>query len=269
MSERIKASVLATDMDGTFIPMASNPQNRKDLHAIQAELDKNNITLMYVTGRHLELVLEAIRSSELPSPPWLICDVGASIYHINDSGAYKALGAYTQQLFDIVGDHSRDAVVQQISELVDLKLQESERQTQFKISYYCDANMVDGAVRKLSQGLKLTSLPYRIISSIDPFTGIGLIDLLPAGVSKAYALRWWAAYTQSDHESILFAGDSGNDVAALTAGYRSIVVGNAESSVVDQVRRVHRINDWSDRLILCRAHATSGVLEGLRHFLKS
>ena len=268
MSERIKVSVLATDMDGTFIPMEGDSQNQTDLLELQGELDRNDIALMYVTGRHFDLVLDAIRSYGLPSPPWMICDVGASIYHINDLGTYTTLDAYTQQLIAIVGEHSRDALVRQINETVDLRLQEEEKQTEFKVSYYCDAEMLDDAVQRLTSALELARLPYRIISSVDPFTGVGLIDLLPAGVSKAYALRWWAGYTQSDHESIIFAGDSGNDVAALTAGYRSIVVGNAERSVVDQVQLSHREKAWSDRLVISSAHATSGVLEGLRYFLK-
>ena len=268
MSELTKVKVLATDMDGTFIPLEGNEQNRADLCELQAELDRNDIALMYVTGRHLNLVLDAIHSHGLPSPPWMICDVGASIYQVNDTGQYMLLEAYTRHLGELAGEFSRDALVQRVSDIAGLRAQEDEKQTRFKISYYCDADELDEVVVKLTAELERTGAPYRIIASIDPFTGVGLIDLLPSGVSKAYALRWWAAI-RSDHENIVFAGDSGNDIAALTAGYRSIVVGNAEDSVVDQVQRVHKSKDWNDRLVISASDATSGVLEGLRHFLKT
>lgn len=255
-------------MDGTFIPLAGNEQNRSDLHTLQAELERHEVTLMYVTGRHLELVLDAIRSDGLPSPRWMICDVGASIYHVNSTGVYTALQEYTQHLSDLVGEHSRATLVQQVGEIAGLRMQEPEKQTEFKISYYCNADNLTNIETLLMSELERSCAPYRIIASVDPFTGDGLIDFLPAGVSKAYALRWWAGHTQSEHQSIVFAGDSGNDIAALTAGYRSIVVGNAEKAIATEVRRVHELNGWSDRLVVSTSLATSGVLEGLKHFLK-
>ena len=67
-------------------------------------------------------------------------------------------------------------------------------------------------------------------------------------------------------ESIVFAGDSGNDLAALTAGYRAILVGNADRSLAHQALQAHQQSNWSDRLYLAREKATSGVLEGCRWF---
>ncbi len=64
----------------------------------------------------------------------------------------------------------------------------------------------------------------------------------------------------------MFAGDSGNDLAALSAGYRSIVVGNASKSVVEEVTAAHRAAGWQDRLFLASRPATSGVLQGFRYF---
>ena len=109
-------------------------------------------------------------------------------------------------------------------------------------------------------------IPYSVVQSVDPFTGSGLIDLLPKGVSKAYALAWWSQHVGLNSTAIVCAGDTGNDLAALTAGYRAIVVGNAERSLAKQVQEVHQRAGWSDRLYLARKPATSGVLEGCRWF---
>ena len=67
-------------------------------------------------------------------------------------------------------------------------------------------------------------------------------------------------------ESLVFAGDSGNDLAALIAGYRTIVVANADRRLAQQVQDAHRAAGWKDRLHLARGRATSGVLEGCRRF---
>ncbi|TWU51715.1 Mannosylfructose-phosphate phosphatase [Rubripirellula reticaptiva] len=255
-------------MDGTFIPLDGNEQNRLDLHELQLELDRNHIALMYVTGRHLELVLDAVRSHGLPSPPWMICDVGASIYQSGDAGKYVLVQGYTDHLGQLVGNHDRNRIVQSLDQFGNLELQEDEKQSRYKISYYCDAATLNKLVTAIKDQLSHDQAPYRVIDSIDPFTGRGLIDLLPTGVSKAYALQWWASHTGTDQASITFAGDSGNDLAALTAGYCSIVVGNADESVAAEVRRVHDSAGWTNRLIIAKAHATSGVLEGLRCFVR-
>jgi hydroxymethylpyrimidine pyrophosphatase-like HAD family hydrolase len=112
-----------------------------------------------------------------------------------------------------------------------------------------------------------TESPYETIASVDPFTGSGLIDCLPRGVSKDYALGWWVNHLGRSREEIVFAGDSGNDLAALTAGYRSIIVSNADASVTERARELHRSVGWTDRLFVASRPATSGVLEGLRHYL--
>lgn len=243
-------------MDGTFIPLDGNEQNSADLVELQSELDCNHIALLYVTGRHHELVLDAIRSHGLPSPPWMICDVGASIYHSENGRNYDLVQEYADHLGQLVGDHDRSRIVQCLGAIANLRMQEDEKQSRYKISYYCGAATIDKSVTAIRHQLGQDKAPYRVIDSVDPFTGDGLIDLLPTGVSKAYALKWWAIHTGTDQAAITFAGDSGNDLAALTAGYCSIIVGNADESVVAEAQRAHDSAGWTDRLVIAKAHAT-------------
>ena len=44
--------VLATDLDGTLIPLANNPSNKEDLCRLVSRLDEHKLGLVYVTGRH-------------------------------------------------------------------------------------------------------------------------------------------------------------------------------------------------------------------------
>lgn len=264
-----KISVLATDMDGTFIPLDGNEENRRDLEILRAELQSRALELLYVTGRHYELVLDAIRSHDLPEPRWLVCDVGSSVYQGDASGGHRKVSDYDDHLTEIVEAFDVPTLKDLFSSMSEMRIQESEKQGRFKLSYYCDAGILSELSAQLAQSLQENGAPYRLISSVDPFTGEGLIDFLPKGVSKDYALRWWVGHTRRDEQEVVFAGDSGNDLAALTAGYRSIVVANADPAVARQARLAHQSAGWTDRLFLAAKPATSGVLEGLNHFSKA
>ncbi len=262
-------NVLATDMDGTFIPLDGNQQNVRDLKSLCEELEQRRLELVYVTGRHYELVVDAIDHHELPVPQWIICDVGTSIYRSTSTGGHQVLRQYHEDLARIVGDFGVGQLADVLSKTDELTMQEPEKQGRFKLSYYCDASLLSRITVQVEQLVERIGAPYQIIASVDPFTGEGLIDFLPTRVSKDYGLRWWVQHTGRAREEVLFAGDSGNDLAALIAGYRSIVVANADDAVTQQVSRAHQSASWSDRLFLASQPATSGVLEGLRHFLKA
>jgi hydroxymethylpyrimidine pyrophosphatase-like HAD family hydrolase len=147
-----------------------------------------------------------------------------------------------------------------------LRLQEPEKQGRFKLSFYTDAGRLDELVARVQRELEKSLAPYTIVPSIDPFNGDGLIDVLPATVSKAHALEWLVQHMGSSREAVVFAGDSGNDLAALTAGYRAVLVGNADPLIAEQACQVHGESGWKNRLYLARGQATSGVLEGCRWF---
>ena len=134
------------------------------------------------------------------------------------------------------------------------------------MSFYTEAKQLDDAQAVLSDELAKLGLNGTIIASLDPFNGDGLLDVLPSGVSKAFALDWWINQHDYDSADVIFAGDSGNDFAAMTAGYQTIVVSNAEPSLVDLVRGAHANMNWTNRLHLTSQPATSGVLEGGRAF---
>ncbi|MFT5524361.1 MAG: sucrose-6F-phosphate phosphohydrolase [Pirellulaceae bacterium] len=258
--------VLATDLDGTLIPLADNQQNRADLRTLADELKQHRVTLVFVTGRHFESVTGAIEQFELPQPDWVICDVGTSIYQRHTTGRFEPLEAYQSHQDKIIAAMPLRTLRENLQSIDGLRLQEEEKQGRFKLSYYVDADQIDNLVRLIQQELDETNAPYSIIHSVDPFNGDGLIDLLPASVSKAHALDWWCRHIGLNSEAIVFAGDSGNDLAALTAGHRAIVVANADRVVVRQVHDKHREAGWKNRLFLATGDATTGVLEGCRWF---
>lgn len=257
--------VLATDLDGTLIPLENHPENARDLSLLTDDLSANDVTLTFVTGRHLASVQDAILRHSLPKPDWIICDVGTSIYH-HAGNSFRLANPYVAHLQSIVREYSTEVVREKFSAWQSLRVQEEEKQGVFKLSFYCEANQLEHLVIKLQEELAQHAIPYSVIGSVDPFNGDGLIDLLPSNVSKAHALQWWTQYTGLANEEAVFAGDSGNDLAALTAGYRTIVVGNADRALADTVRTHFEQNQQLDRLYLAEKTATSGVLAGCQHF---
>ena len=258
--------VLATDLDGTLIPLDGDEHNRADLQILARELQENGVTLVFVTGRHFASVSKAIERLQLPLPDWIICDVGTSIFERGETGNFRPIGAYEEHLRQVISAMPVGALRELLEPIRGLRLQEQQKQGRFKLSFYADAMELDRLVDQIRLELDRTASPYSIIHSVDPFNGDGLIDLVPAEASKAHALEWWCAHTRLSPNAIVFAGDSGNDLAALTAGHRAIVVANADHEVVQHAYNEHREAGWKNRLYIARSKATSGVLEGCRWF---
>ena len=258
---------LATDLDGTLIPLSGNPDHRLALTSLADLLKRHEISIAFVTGRHFSSVQEAIAEFNLPVPDWILCDVGTSVYERSADGNFHPVDRYARKLHGITQTKKQLELSNLGATIPNLRLQEPEKQSRFKISFYASPEYMESVVAQIRDYLIEVSAPYQIISSIDPFTGDGLIDLLPTGVSKAFALEWLSQELCISQQSIIFAGDSGNDMAAFNAGYQAVIVGNATTSIVQQVQETHRSAGWSNRLYHASQHATSGVLEGVEHFL--
>lgn len=274
--------VLATDLDGTLIPLDGNAQNVRDLRQIDEQLTLAGMQMLFVTGRHLASIMGVMLKKSLPQPDWIIGDVGTSIYRralsqaTSDShalapspttvGSYTLDGNYVAHLQELVGDFCVARLADCLQSIDDISLQEPEKQTRFKLSYYVDHDHSTVAMQRIEQRLVETRAPYTVVASRDPFTGDGLIDLLPRQVTKAHAIGWWAEQQSIDRTAILYAGDSGNDAAVFAAGYRSIIVANAAPEVLQAARDAHAQAGWSNRLFAAPTPATSGVLAGLKHY---
>lgn len=274
--------VLATDLDGTLIPLDGNEQNVQDLSLIGEHLSQNGMQMLFVTGRHLASIMAVMLEKSLPQPDWIIGDVGTSIYRreasieTNQSKAsatspdtvssYALDACYVDHLQELVGDFSVTRLADCLQSIGELRLQEPEKQTRFKLSYYVDHDRCSAATQQIEQRLFEMQAPYTVVASRDPFNGDGLIDLLPRQVTKAHGISWWAEQQSIDRQAILYAGDSGNDSAVFAAGYLSIIVANAAPEVLQAARAAHARAGWSDRIFAAPAPATSGVLAGLKHY---
>lgn len=258
-------SHLVTDLDGTFLPLPDEPAHLQALQEFRRLRSTAPFGLVFCTGRHFESTAAAMEESGLPCPDWIICDVGTSVYHRTESG-FGLFTPYHHHLAERVGAQDRREVEQLLETVEHLSLQCESHQGPFKISYECVTPKLDPLVGTVADLLADRELAYEVHGSVDPFLDCGLIDVLPTGVSKAYAVIWLATHADFTPDEVIYAGDSGNDLSALSAGFRAILVSNASPGLDIKIRE--RLGDAeTDRLLYCAsASATAGVLEGCRHF---
>jgi sucrose-6F-phosphate phosphohydrolase len=261
----IAPRVLATDLDGTLIPLPETESNSRDLRRIVDHFAKSNQPLVFATGRHFESVLDAIAQYDLPTPEWIVCDVGSAIYQrVGDS--FKVFEKYEAHLTETAGGMERALIEETLCEIKGLEPQPPTHQQRFKISYQSSAESVLRLVDQVNEQLQIAELPYECMGSKDPLMNCGLLDVMPAGVSKAYALIWLSTHADFSPDEVIYSGDSGNDYAALISGFRAIVVANGSEGLADKVSQHLTEREIADRLYLAKHTATSGVLEGCRHF---
>lgn len=266
-SNQIK--VFASDLDGTLLPLADNAENQRDLTFVENFLWESGIQLIFVTGRPLASVCQAIESKDLPQPSTIIANVGTQIFSY-DRREFILMHDYSRELDSIAPAIAFDQVKIETAGDTRLVLQEGEKQGKHKLSFYCRKCQTSTLAKQWTDRLSEIGLPIGIVASEDHLLDRGFIDFLPIKVDKNFALRWWCEYQQIQPEQVLYAGDSGNDLAAMQSGMLTIVVGNAPDLLRKELTHFHsqRFGDNS-RIYLAQGHATSGVLEGLIHFCNS
>ena len=156
-----------------------------------------------------------------------------------------------------------------------LRLQEAEKQNDFKLSYYALADIEpDNLLKQIRQRLDAQGIRASLIWSIDEFAGAGLLDILPEHATKLHAIKFLMKHKKFTHEQTVFAGDSGNDLPALTSGLQAVLVKNARDDVRDTALRQAQAAGHGDCLYLAQGgllgmngNYSAGVLEGLVHYL--
>lgn len=263
---------LFTDLDRTLLP---NGLHDADLEAntILFELcSMGHVELTYVTGRSLQLTQKAIRDYALPKPKFVITDVGAHIY-ADSNNAWQHDPEWHDTLANDWPDDATTELHHALSNLETLSLQEPDKQTRFKLSYYFERAQHEKIVEHVHDALATLSKDYKLVSSIDEPNDIGLLDLLPPSADKLEAIRFLIDKLGLDHEHIVFSGDSGNDLPVVTSELKSLLVRNACPKVQAQAQQRCQTDDLNETLYIAQGdflgfngHYGSGILEGLCHF---
>ncbi len=259
--------LLASDMDGTVIPLEHTPRRMEEIAEFRTAVEGAvDLTLAYVTGRDLRLAVKGIAQFQLPEPDILVCDVGTSVYHATATG-FEMDPAYVRLMEEARGGLDVREIRDEMEKVEDLLIQPEDRQTESKLSYWFAPESDHGAVLKaVDEVLDRLGGKIQAVYSVGAPHGRGLLDLLPAGVAKDFAIRYLHDHTGVHSDDLVYAGDSGNDLAAMLTGFKVVVVANATPGLTEQLRGRGADLGIMDRLFFAGAPFAAGVLEGCRHF---
>jgi len=263
--------ILATDLDRTLLPNGKDEYDNS-LPEFFDIARKQGLALVYVTGRNMSLYGEVKVEYDLETPDYFIGDVGASVYKKSDEILMPDDG-WTTYIKDQTPKWDRAVIHEKMSELGCVRLQEKERQNEFKLSYYInDVSKKDEVVVFGENAIDEFDIKANVIYSFDPMKNVGLVDILPSAATKVAALEFVRKNLDVSKEDVIYAGDSGNDILPLTFGYKSIVVKNAPDNIKKEVQR--RVDELglSKNLYIATGNEkrngnySSGILEGLEYF---
>ncbi|MFD1770575.1 glucosylglycerol-phosphate synthase [Sphingobacterium suaedae] len=230
--------ILATDLDGTFL--GGSMENRLRLYRLIKQ--HPDIQLIFVTGRGVESVIPLVNDPLIPTPNYIIADVGATVVN----------GLTLESVEPIQGEiesrwPSTYSVRSKVLEIADVTFQEVPQQR--RCSFYYDNEVDLTRIEEIAE-----SFDCDVITSVDRY-----LDILPRGVNKGSTLRALVELLHMDADSVLVAGDTLNDLSLYETGYKGVVVGKAEQGLLDKTQ--------NNPLVYPAFEAgAGGIIESLSHF---
>lgn len=268
------AILICTDLDRTLLPNGNQPESHDARRRFASFAARKEVTLAYVTGRHLALVEKAIANFVLPRPDFVIADVGTSLYESAED-CWLRRADWDEQFASEWGGMDHTAIRLLFADLIELQLQGAARQSRYKLSFYVplytDKHTLLPAMQ---QRLERQRVRASLIWSIDDPAGIALLDVVPESATKFHAIEYLMRREGFAPENTVFAGDSGNDLPVLSSSLLTILVANATGDVRDEALQLSAARGTSDSLYLAKGdfmgmngNYSAGILEGVAHFL--
>jgi len=264
--------LLCTDLDRTLIPngtQAEHPEARKRFSQFCRHHD---LTLVYVTGRDQVLVKQAIKNYQLPTPDFAITDVGSKIYKITDQ-QWSPWENWDNEIEPDWNGFSHQQIKTLLSDINSIKLQELSKQNTHKLSYYLPISLDHKLViTQIQEKLQQKGIAASLIWSIDEPKSIGLLDVLPQNATKLHAIKFLQLELGYQHDEVIFAGDSGNDLPVLDSDVRSVLVANASQEIKQAALDLAQRNHCSHALYIAsndesnNGNYAAGILQGINHY---
>lgn len=230
--------LLATDLDGTFL--AGDPEDRLSLY--QTIAAHPEIKLAYVTGRSLEAVLPLLADPTLPQPDYIIADVGATLVHGDSLQPIQPLQS--------VVDARWPGESQVASAIEPFGLERQDVPQARRCSYFCTPEQAaNPQLRKVADELGCDLL----------YSAELYLDFLPKGVNKGSSLQALADWLELEHDQVLAAGDTLNDLSMLSASFHGVCVGQSETALLEATRS-------HSRTLHASRPGCGGILEAFAHF---
>ncbi len=265
--------LICSDLDRTILPNGSQPESPMALEILRRLAGMDRISLVYVSGRDESLLKEAINTFNLPLPDYAIGDVGTTIY--NPGASWLPWDEWSSEIAADWRGKSRADLEKMFADMTILEVQEAAKQNTFKLSYYTESTIDANKLRQeMENRLTAAAIEACVIWSVDEEKDVGLVDILPRRATKLHAIRFLMKKKGYSEEKTVFAGDSGNDMPALTSGLQAVLVKNAMAEVRDEAINTMQDKGMAERLYVAKGdflgmngNYAAGVLEGVAHFL--
>ena len=268
--------LICTDLDRTLLPNGTQPESPEARTIFTRLVSRPEVYLVYVSGRNLALVQDAIQEYDLPAPHWIVGDVGSTMYKY-EGDRWKSWQNWTQQIAgDWRGFNAIDLepLFSDLAEISHLVLQEPDQQSRFKLSYYLPLDIEKDALQHyIKLRLEEQNISASLIYSVDEAKEIGLLDILPARATKLHAVEFLMGQLNFDDGNTVFAGDSGNDLPMLISAVPSVLVANAPEDIIVQSQQQAKELGNTHRLYLAQGgflgmngNYSAGILEGIVHY---
>jgi sucrose-6F-phosphate phosphohydrolase len=265
--------LLCTDLDRTLLPNGAQPESPGARRYFSRLTEGQDLTLVYVTGRHRLLVQQAIKCYCLPRPDMVISDVGTKIYDLR-SGDWTIWRDWEKEITPDWAGQSHADLRELFRDLTPLNLQEREKQNTHKVSYYVSLyEDKEKLIGEMNQRLQRRGVNASLIWSVDEPAAVGLLDVLPRGATKLHAIEFLRERLGFAPGDTVFAGDSGNDLPVLTSRLPAVLVRNATETVRETARAEAQQSGNLDAIYFARGdflgmngNYSAGVLEGVAHY---
>ena len=230
--------LLATDLDGTFL--AGDPEAKVKLY--QTLSRREDVLLSFVTGRGLESVLPLLADPTIPTPDFIICDVGATIVTGHDLLAFEPIQQEISAKWP-----GELTVLEKIGDRPGLVRQNVPQDR--RVSYFCDPEAVTDDLATLVAQIGCDLL----------YSASHYLDVLPGGINKGHTVTKLVEHLGIPKDRVLVAGDTLNDLSMYDIGFPGVCVGEAEDLLLDATRD-------KGRTLHATSPGTGGILQAIRHF---
>jgi hypothetical protein len=264
--------LVAIDVDGTLLPGYAKGLTLRTARVLKAAQEAG-ITVALATGRRAAYTAPLLEGLGLRADMPLITSNGAVVRTLGGEtidrsqmasrvarGLCKLLRPFGALVFTFDRPGRGDLVLEDMAQLdgrISLWV-EANRNAIEVVKPLEDAlldaedpiqGMVTGSLREMSEAEEAIKASEwasscECVRTSYPGRDLSILDLLPSGVSKGWALERLASRLGIDREEVMAIGDNWNDVDMLEWASQGVIMGNADP----ELRTMARIRGWEQAL---------------------
>jgi glucosylglycerol-phosphate synthase len=245
---------LVVDLDGTFLEShleasaSTNATNQDPLYDF-IYANRKRINLIFSTGRALESIRPVLSNPAIPTPDYIIGDVGATVVVVGEN---LELSPVTEIQSEIErrwpGSLRITEALRSVEGFENLVMQQVPQS--LRCSYTFESTEFDlDSLQK-----KMANLGCEVLISANKY-----LDILVRNVTKGSTARQLLKLKDLEQHATLIAGDTLNDLSMFEMGFPAVAVGGSESTLLKHV--VDLPHAYASML-----PGTRGIIDGLLNF---